>query len=222
MHFVTKLKDITAELGKPLKLECTYTGTPRICVTWMKDGKQIWASYQYNVRTTDTSSILEVLNSDRLVASGRYSCEVSNGAGTDICHAQVTMLGKIPPNFTKKPYETMEETEGQMVKIEGLLSGTQPMTITWYKDNSEIHSSAKYDLAFKSNAAVLCIKNSQISDSGKYSCKATNEAGTASYQVSLTISGTFHSHRTHSILNRFCIHCATLWCLTWSHTFASE
>ena len=93
VHFVKKLKDMRIELAQPLKLECTFTGTPRIYINWLKDGKIIWASYQYNVRTTDTSCILEVLNSDRYEAAGRYSCEISNGAGTDICHAQVA-IGK--------------------------------------------------------------------------------------------------------------------------------
>ena len=86
----------------------------------------------------------------------------------------------------------MENSEGKVVNIESLLCGSQPMTITWCKNNSEIHHSDKYDITFKSNAPVLCIKNAQISDSGMYSCKATNEAGSASYQVALTITGLFH------------------------------
>jgi len=95
VHLVKKLKDISSEKGKPLRLEVTFSGTPRINVTWKKDGKLIWASYQYNVITTDRSSILEVLNSDRLEAAGRYSCEVDNGVGSDKCEAQVSLLGKM-------------------------------------------------------------------------------------------------------------------------------
>lgn len=95
VHFVKKLRDISTEKGKPLRLEVTFAGTPRVNVTWMKDGKLIWASYQYNVITTDTSCILEVLNSDRMEAGGRYSCEVDNGVGSDRCEAQVSILGNI-------------------------------------------------------------------------------------------------------------------------------
>lgn len=93
VQFVKKLKDISSEKGKPLRLEVTFAGTPRVNVTWKKDSKVIWASYRYNVITTDTSCILEVLNSDSMEAAGRYSCEVYNGVGSDRCDAQVSILG---------------------------------------------------------------------------------------------------------------------------------
>lgn len=95
VHFVRKLRDFSSEKGKPLKLEVTFAGSPSVNVTWKKDGKLIWASYQYNVITTDGSCILEVLNSDRMEAAGRYSCEIDNGAGSDTCEAQVSILGKM-------------------------------------------------------------------------------------------------------------------------------
>lgn len=91
--------------------------------------------------------------------------------------------------FTKKPSEHMEDTEGRLVKIEGRVSGSQPMAVSWYKDEAEIHSSDKYDISFKSNVAVLCIKSSHATDSGRYTCQASNEAGRASCDTTLGISG---------------------------------
>lgn len=93
VRFVRKLKDATFSVGRPLTLACSYAGTPRVYVAWKKDGKPIWASYQYNVKTTDSSCVLEVLNSDRPDAAGTYTCEISNGAGSDVCDARVS-LGK--------------------------------------------------------------------------------------------------------------------------------
>lgn len=90
-----KLRDLSSEKGKFLRLEVTFAGTPRVNVTWRKDGKLIWASYQYNVITTDTSCILEVLNADRMEAAGTYSCEVDNGVGSDRCEGKVLILGNV-------------------------------------------------------------------------------------------------------------------------------
>lgn len=93
--------------------------------------------------------------------------------------------------FTKKPSEHIEDTEGRLVKIEGRVSGSQPMSVSWYKEDAEIHSSDKYDVSFKSNVAVLCIKSSHVTDSGKYTCQASNEAGRASCCTTVGISGEF-------------------------------
>jgi len=83
----------------------------------------------------------------------------------------------------------MVDSIGKTVKMEGRVSGSQPMTITWYKDNTKIYASDKYDISFKNNMAVLCVKDSSVSDHGVYTCEASNEAGKASCQVSLTVSG---------------------------------
>ena len=83
----------------------------------------------------------------------------------------------------------MVDSVGKPVKMEARVSGSQPLNVTWFKDNNEIYASDKYDISFKNNVAVLCVKDSTSSDGGAYSCEATNEAGKASCRVSLTISG---------------------------------
>lgn len=93
VRFIKELEDTTFTLGRPLTLYCAYSASPRVHVNWRKDGKPIWASYKYNVKTTDNSCVLEVLNSDRLEAAGKYSCEISNSQNTAFCYAQVK-LGK--------------------------------------------------------------------------------------------------------------------------------
>ena len=85
VRFIKELEDTTFMLGRPLSLYCAYSASPRVHVNWRKDGKPIWASYKYNVKTTDNSCVLE---------AGKYSCEISNSQNTAICYAQVK-LGKI-------------------------------------------------------------------------------------------------------------------------------
>lgn len=89
VHFVKKLRNTFYKVGRPLTLECTFGGSQRIHVSWAKDGKPVWASYKYNVKTTDSSSALQVLNSDSREAVGRYSCEISNSESSAVCHTVV-------------------------------------------------------------------------------------------------------------------------------------
>lgn len=73
------------------------------------------------------------------------------------------------------------------------------MIVNWYKDNKEIFSSDRYDMTFKSNMAVMVIKSTSSSDSGTYTCKVSNDAGSASCQVSAYISGAFFSGPLHEL-----------------------
>lgn len=81
------------------------------------------------------------------------------------------------------------DSEGKTVRIEAELSGSEPLTITWFKDRSEICGNDKYDMSFVNHMAVLSLRSCSRSDSGVYTCSASNDAGKASCQVSVTISG---------------------------------
>lgn len=89
------------------------------------------------------------------------------------------------------------DSVGKTVKMESRVSGSQPLTVTWFKDNSEIYGSDKYDVSFQNNLATLSVRDTLSSDSGVYTCTATNEAGQASCRVSLNITGTSISVNLH-------------------------
>lgn len=91
----------------------------------------------------------------------------------------------------------MMDSVGKTVKMESRVSGSQPLTVTWFKDNSEIYGSDKYDVSFQNNLATLSVRDTLSSDSGVYTCTATNEAGQASCRVSLNITGTSISVNLH-------------------------
>lgn len=89
------------------------------------------------------------------------------------------------------------DSVGKTVKMESRVSGSQPLSVTWFKDNSEIYGSDKYDVSFQNNLATLSVRDTLSSDSGVYTCTATNEAGQASCRVSLNITGTSMSVNLH-------------------------
>lgn len=69
------------------------------------------------------------------------------------------------------------------------MSGSQPMTVSWYKNNQEVHPSANYEISFKNNTLQLHIKNTGQGDTGLYTCKVSNEAGSILCTSSVVIKG---------------------------------
>lgn len=89
--FVKKLNDFHVEKGKQLTLECSYTGTAPIQVSWRKNGVNLTHSEKCSITTTETSAILEISNS-RLEDAGLYSCHIENESGQDNSQAAVSIL----------------------------------------------------------------------------------------------------------------------------------
>lgn len=95
----------------------------------------------------------------------------------------------IPPSFTKKLSETVEETEGNSFKLEGRVAGSQPISVAWYKNNIEIHPTSNCEITFKNNTLLLQIKRAGMDDAGLYTCKVSNDAGSALCTSSIVIKG---------------------------------
>lgn len=83
----------------------------------------------------------------------------------------------------------MDTNLGSLMHMECKVSGSLPISISWYKDNTEIMTSHKYNISFEENAAFLEIKELEITDGGNYSCKATNAAGSSKCSGFLTVKG---------------------------------
>lgn len=90
--FVKRLTDTSVETGSPIVLEATYTGTPPISVSWMKNEYALVQSPNCSITTTENSSILEILESS-IEDYAQYACLIENEAGQDICEALVSVLG---------------------------------------------------------------------------------------------------------------------------------
>lgn len=90
--FVKRLADFSVETGSPIVLEATFTGTPPISVSWMKNEFALTQSQNCSITMTEKSTILEILDST-IEDYAQYSCLIENEAGQDICDAVVSVLG---------------------------------------------------------------------------------------------------------------------------------
>lgn len=94
----------------------------------------------------------------------------------------------VPPSFTK----TLKKMDGSIssnVTLECRVAGSQPLAVSWYKDNKEIHSGGKYKLDMIESTASVTITGLDQSDSGVYTCRASNDAGETETSNILSVKG---------------------------------
>uniref|UniRef100_A0A669C3D2 Ig-like domain-containing protein n=2 Tax=Oreochromis TaxID=8139 RepID=A0A669C3D2_ORENI len=157
-------ESISVTAGDSATLECTVSGSPDLKVKWFKDGKEIISGRKYKMTLKDNIATLKILTAEKGDTS-EYKMEVANKVGKDQCTCSVTVLGWL------------------------LVSGSQPMTVTWFKDDQEIVSGDKFQPEFKDSSAILRIMWLEKADSGVYKCRATNSAGFKETSGTLYVKG---------------------------------
>uniref|UniRef100_A0A672ZVY1 Ig-like domain-containing protein n=1 Tax=Sphaeramia orbicularis TaxID=375764 RepID=A0A672ZVY1_9TELE len=172
-------ESISVTAGDSATLECTISGSPELKVKWFKDGKEMISGRKYKMSLKDNVATLKILTAERADTS-EYKMEVSNKVGKDQCTCSVTVLGQhyriMPPTFTKS-LKRVDGNVGSDVSMDCKVSGSQPMTIIWFKDDKEIVPGAKFQPEFMESSATLRIVGLEKADSGVYKCRATNSAG---------------------------------------------
>ena len=83
----------------------------------------------------------------------------------------------------------MDSIKGSFIDLECIVAGSHPMSIQWFKDDQEITASEKYKFSFHDNTAFLEISQLEGTDSGTYTCSATNKAGHNQCSGHLTVKG---------------------------------
>lgn len=94
----------------------------------------------------------------------------------------------IPPSFTRKLKDT-NAILGAAIQMECRVSGSPPLSVSWFLDGEEIVEGAKHHLTFTDNTCALKVDTLELSDAGKYRCSAKNTAGADECSASLTVKG---------------------------------
>ncbi|XP_043914327.1 hemicentin-2 isoform X2 [Protopterus annectens] len=170
-------EDVVVILNNPTSLICEALAYPPPTVTWLKDGSPFLASR--NIRILPGGRGLQILNAQEEDA-GRYTCIVTNVAGEAVKNYEVKVF--IPPQILKGD-QLLDSFGAREVKLK--INSTLTLqcdsravpapTLRWYKDGLLLEDNVH--LQIEDEGKILKIKHTKITDTGRYTCIATNVAG---------------------------------------------
>lgn len=93
-----------------------------------------------------------------------------------------------PPSFVQK-LENLSSLVGSEVSLQCSLKGSEPMTVSWLKDDHELREAENIQITFENKTSILHFTKVQSKHGGKYSCQAQNQAGSQTCSAALTVKG---------------------------------
>ncbi|XP_008585904.1 PREDICTED: hemicentin-2-like, partial [Galeopterus variegatus] len=169
-------EEVTVTINNPISLICEALAFPSPQITWMKDGAPFEASK--NIQLLPGTHGLQILNAQKEDA-GQYTCVVTNELGEAMKNYHVEVL--IPPSISKDDSLGEVSVKEVKTKVNSTLTlececwAVPPPTISWYKDGQPVTPNQR--LHILGEGRLLQIQPTQVSDSGRYLCVATNVAG---------------------------------------------
>uniref|UniRef100_A0A3Q3JKN6 Ig-like domain-containing protein n=1 Tax=Monopterus albus TaxID=43700 RepID=A0A3Q3JKN6_MONAL len=165
IKFLQELKNIQVQEGGGVTLCCELSkpGTP---VQWKKGNKVLTSGEKYQMK--QSGSLVELLirksqpedsGTYKESDAGKYTCKTQDSQST----AELTVKGK------------MEILQNQQVEEENNLTlscelSKPGLAVEWRKGEELLKNNFKYHIKDRNSIMDLTIKNTQLEDSGLYSC----------------------------------------------------
>nr|XP_028603379.1 hemicentin-1-like [Podarcis muralis] len=165
-------------LNSPILLPCEAVGSPRPKITWQKEGVSVnTTGDSYTILPSGSLQIAKAAAED----AGTYICVAQNPAGTAL--GKIKLKIQVPPAIRSHP----EEYVVVLDKPATLLceaDGYPAPEIVWHKDGQQVTESMRQRIL---SMGSLQIAFAHPSDTGRYTCTATNVAGASSSSMELTV-----------------------------------
>uniref|UniRef100_A0A1I7TZZ9 Hemicentin-1 n=1 Tax=Caenorhabditis tropicalis TaxID=1561998 RepID=A0A1I7TZZ9_9PELO len=186
-----KDKNRTVVEHSGITLDCPVTGKPEPEVTWFKDGEALNSvNIQKIIPNAELNGnqlkIIRIAEGD----AGKYTCHADNVAGDDEQDVNVDVI--TVPRIEKEgiPSE-YESQQNERVVISCPVYAKPQAKITWHKAGKPLESD-KF-VKTSANGQKLYLFKLRESDSSRYTCIATNDAGTdkRDFKVSMLVAPSF-------------------------------
>ncbi|KFP01647.1 Hemicentin-1, partial [Calypte anna] len=166
---------VNETISNPVTFVCDATGIPPPTIVWLKNGKPMENSDSLEVHVLSGGSKLQITRS-QLLDSGTYTCIASNVEGK--AQKSYVLSVQVPPNIvgSEVPSE-VSVLLGESTQLVCNAHGVPTPLVHWLKDGKPL--AMFYDLPCRvtPDGSTLNIFKALSSDTGKYTCVATNPAG---------------------------------------------
>jgi hypothetical protein len=182
------LSDSSAVSGSSHVIVCTAVADPVPAFGWRFNENLIQLNpAKHIISSNATHSVLTVLDL-ALSDGGTYTCSASNRYGGDSTSANLTIL--FPPVLTSSPQSNRDVVLGEELVVSCSAEGRPDPEIVWQMSSTVLTSGGDVVISSTSNGrSELRIRSFTRSNSGEYSCTATNTFGnvSASFRVNLIV-----------------------------------
>lgn len=172
--------------GENIVLECQVKGIPEPEVTWYLDDAPITEDLKFKLEN-DKITINKIEKDD----SGEWKCVAENEMGS-VSFDKKIQVQTIPEIIGPEKQGPMEKdvTEFETLNLEcNLEETTGPMPqITWLKDGVPVEDVLASDrLWFSGNRTQLHVYRLEVIESGQYTCKVENRAGSTELEIEVHV-----------------------------------
>ncbi|XP_058534759.1 contactin-4 isoform X3 [Ochotona princeps] len=178
-NWIQKLSDIHVAMEENVFWECRANGRPKPTYRWLKNGVPLLTRDRIHIEQ-GTLNITVVNLSD----AGMYQCVAENKHGVIFSNAELGVLAA-GPDFSRTLLKkvTLVRVGGEAA-IECNPKASPKPVYTWKKGRDVLRESDRITISEDGNLRIV---NVTKSDSGSYTCIATNHFGTASSTGNLVV-----------------------------------
>ncbi|XP_078361310.1 contactin-4-like [Oculina patagonica] len=179
--FVENPSNQTAVVGDAVSMKCVppVSFPVQVTIRWYHNYQLITPGGGISVDSSGTIKFSAIKKSDE----GMYFCD---GTNSDLQATRTSSLAyvtvHVPPTFQVQPRDT-NVTQGHPLTLHCKATGFPLPILTWQKDGQPVDTN---HVTLLSNGS-LHISSSVVQDAGKFSCIATNVAGSATATADVVI-----------------------------------
>lgn len=96
--------------------------------------------------------------------------------------------------FTVKP-DNQDVIPGTTVSFKATFTGTAPLAVKWFREDKEIITGGSYFIKKDASSSSLELNSVKPTDSSKYTCQVSNDAGKVDCTVVLFVKGACLQYR---------------------------